>query len=240
LDADKYTLDGLASNLQIDDMQVISENGSYFLTSSVLDTLDDVDEVRQRAQQMIKALSGILALETGRAVNLGDASRIVRLHEDGRRSAFVHLSAVSQVTVVGHATASVIGANGEVVSAKPALRWFEKAAVLAQQHPAVAEALGHFGKDGSRVSNLYKVLEIIEDDVGAARKIQQKGWATGNDWERFTYSMNRPNVLGEEARHASKRQSPAHRLKPMLLPEAHSFISGLLRRWIDWKSGGSN
>jgi len=86
--------------------------------------------------------------------------------------------------------------------------------------------------------NLWKVYEVIRDDMGGKRTgkaaILNRGWATPDELERFR-GVHYPSVFGDEARHGVDEVSPPPPSDPMPLPEAQAFVSRFLTLWIDSK-----
>ncbi len=100
---------------------------------------------------------------------------------------------------------------------------------VAANDPDVAEALTIMGKAEPNWVDLYKVYEIIRDNIRPA-KIEDNGWATKQDQSMFTGSANRQDVSGSDARHARTSGPPPTRT--MSLHDARGFIGDLVVHWI--------
>jgi hypothetical protein len=109
------------------------------------------------------------------------------------------MSAVGEVTRDGVPTSQ---------PAPPALSYL----ALVASHPHVAEVLDLMGAGMEAPSwvELYKVYEILRDDV-RLDKIETHGWATGTEISAFTASANRSDVSGIGARHARQPGGPPKR-----------------------------
>jgi len=79
---------------------------------------------------------------------------------------------------------------------------------------------------------VYKIYEIIRDQMGGDQRIVQAGWVTRAALSDFTGSVNNPNVMGEYARHGVSPCAAPRR--PMSVPDAEQFTQGLLTRWCLW------
>ncbi len=112
----------------------------------------------------------------------------------------------------------------------PAKAWI----ALAQSEEQVARALEIVGQEDVRWTDLYHLHEIVQADVG--QLVFERGWATRAEVERFTRTANSPAVLGAAARHGAQRADPP--ANPMSLEDARGLITGIVRAWLDWKSGG--
>jgi hypothetical protein len=97
---------------------------------------------------------------------------------------------------------------------------------LAQSHPDVAEVLSVLGKDSPSLDwfDLYKVYEIVRDNVGGEAALSGKDWLPKRDIKAFTVSANRPDISGDQARHARSSGPPPKRTRPMTLSEAQQMI----------------
>jgi len=124
-------------------------------------------------------------------------------------------------------TAATVVRNGDPVTQSP--RFGPKYLALASQHPDAAEALALIGKTELNWVELWKVYEIIRDNIKPA-KIDNKGWATKQEHGRFTGSANHPGASGADARHARLSGGPPSRT--MSLQQARHFIGDLVVCWI--------
>ena len=228
LKGEKFDLEDFPSLLRSPEHTVIEENGSYYLKSSDFDSLSSADEVRERAIAIIDMLNGAMKLHIHdfRGV-FEDGVTIIK--EDGSRHHSVYLggSIAARVKV----SATVTTSNGtQQIAPQPSdvESWLS----LAKGDKAVADAL-HFFRENTWIS-LYKVYEIIRDDVGGEEAITTNGWATKKRLKRFTRTAQSRAALGDYARHASKKYTPP--AQPMPIHEAESLIRGILLSWFRSKA----
>ena len=228
LKGEKFDLEDFPSLLRSPEHTVIEENGSYYLKSSDFDSLSSADEVRERAIAIIDMLNGAMKLHIHdfRGV-FEDGVTIIK--EDGSRHHYVYLggSIATRVKV----SATVTTSNGtQQIAPQPSdvESWLS----LAKGDKAVGDAL-HFFRETTWIS-LYKVYEIIRDDVGGEEAITTNGWATKKRLKRFTRTAQSRAALGDYARHASKKYTPP--AQPMPIHEAESLIRGILRSWFRSKA----
>ena len=79
-------------------------------------------------------------------------------------------------------------------------------------------------------SDLYKVLELIEQDCGGEKAFYALGWEPEAELRRFTHTANNLGALGLDARHARLDWTvPA---RPMSLADATELIRRLMERWL--------
>ena len=121
---------------------------------------------------------------------------------------------------------SVNGVEEEPQVPRPAV-W----AAIAKDDDKVRQALRFWVNAHDNWGNLYKILEIIESDVGSS--IYSNGWVSKAEVGRFTQTANSADALGDEARHAKKHVAPPS--TPMTIKEARHLIKVLLQKWIESK-----
>jgi hypothetical protein len=208
---------------------VIEEDGSYYLKSSDFDSLGSADEVRERARAIIEMLNGAMKLYTPSFRGIYEAG-VTLIEEDGRRRHYVYLEASITLRSKVSANPTVTTSNGAREIAPP-LTNVESWISLAKTDKAVADAL-HFFRDNTWIS-LYKVYEIISEDVGGEEAIIRNGWATERRLNRFRQTAQSKAALGDLARHAASRFKPPSR--PMTIQEAGSLLRGVILSWLSSK-----
>lgn len=81
-------------------------------------------------------------------------------------------------------------------------------------------------------SSLYKVLDVITEDVGSERALKDTGWVGSRKLDRFTNNANAIENATTGGRHARS----GYRLgTPMSLDDASALIESLVIHWIRWK-----
>jgi hypothetical protein len=101
----------------------------------------------------------------------------------------------------------------------------------AAEHRDVAEVLIILGR-GDWISwhDLYKIFEIVRDNVGSHKALIAKGWKSTEDISAFTVSANSPMVSGAGARHARLNDGiPRHTMTYEL---GRAFIDQLVLAWL--------
>ena len=104
--------------------------------------------------------------------------------------------------------------------------------VLAAKDKNVAQVINHLNGD-DEIATLYKIYEIIADDIGGVEIIQDNGWASRNKIEGFTRTANSPDAIGDKARHGVQKNAPPK--NPMSLGEAKALIHHLVKCWLNSK-----
>jgi len=230
LKGEKFDLEDLPSLLRSPEHTVIEESGSYYLKSSDFDSLSSADEVRELAITIIDRLNGVMKLRMRNFRGVSEDG-VTLIEEDGRRHRYVYLGGSFTARSKVRANATVTTSNGTQQIA-PLPSDVESWLSLAKSDKAVKGAL-HFFRENTWFS-LYKVYEIIKDDVGGKKAITTNGWATKKGLDRFTQIAQSREALGDSARHAAKKYKPPP--QPMTIQEAELLIRGVLRSWFRSKA----
>ena len=94
----------------------------------------------------------------------------------------------------------------------------------------VEKVLRLIAKDSNSWVGIYRIFEVIENDIGALTKYD---WVTKTNIKRFTHSANSVTVSGDEARHGKETNEPPK--NPMSISEAKAFISQIIHSWLNEK-----
>lgn len=227
---DTFDLEDLPALLRSPELTITKENGFYYLESSEFDSLTSADEVRERGVALIKMMNGAAKLYRN---NFRDISEdgVIRIEDNGRRHQYVFSKSVLIGRAKLSAKATVTTSNGTQVTVnQPSV--IETWLGLAKKYKLVADVL-HFFREDTWI-NLYKIYEVVRDDVRDKHTIVKNGWVSGAELSRFTRTAQSRAALGDFARHAiEKYKSPA---QPMSLAEAKSLIKGLIMNWLCAKS----
>lgn len=100
--------------------------------------------------------------------------------------------------------------------------------------PAVGKALRLFGGSDGSWGSLYRILEVIGQDVGSLEQISKLGWAPSAKIKLFKHTANSVAAAGDEARHGAEHTTPPS--NPMAVGEARSLVSLILHSWLASKT----
>ena len=224
LAGDNFDLQTFAEVFAAGDPRVEPDDGRFVLHSAAFDDCTDVTEVQAEAEPLVTRMNG--------AVRASDPSfRGVALsgqydNDNGLHAIFL----ADTLSMRGGAQGVVIGGDAGPPPVPRARVW----ASLADSDPAVADALRLLGSlDQLDFVALYKLFEIVRDDAGGGKGIEEKGWATRDEISAFTAAANRPDVSGDEARHARMGGTPPKRA--FTIDESRSFVLTLVQRWLESK-----
>jgi hypothetical protein len=233
ISGEKADLDALSKSFKDDDLCVIAEDDKYFLESTRLEIASAADEVLKIAGDILSVLSGVARLAYRARVPLSPG-HVLRIHTDGRRDVFIQVSDALHIRgVLGNVTLTY--SDGTCVTIEthdPSRDWVR----AAEKDEAVSKALRLFGSDAEDWVGLYRLFEVIEQDVGGIMQIVATGWATEDSIRRFKHTANSPAVTGDLARHGREKTQPPK--KPMDLSEASALIEVILHSWLRAKGEG--
>ena len=203
---------------------VTEEGHAFVLRSPDLEKLTDAGAVRERAIELVEVLNGLARVELGDydPVDVGAVTG-----DDG--SGMHYLFTGDTVSLRGREGHELVdAATGQPIAQAKAFPDLLHRAAIALRIQNVRRALRFFTSTIDP-TNLWKVYEVIRDDVGGKAQIVSNGWATEDQIERFR-SVHSPSAFGDAARHAVEKQAPpAH---PMSLGEAQAFVRSLLQQWL--------
>lgn len=224
-------LQELSELLNAHDLTVMKEADQYFLTGveldALLDTLTDPDEAQERVAALLGSIYGAIELHFP-SFEGPNILGIAQIRGDGAQTylSFNVLGPLAPKGIVSIASRSV----PSEVRAKE-VEDFKKRMEVAKGDPHVQTALRLLGLYGVTWDNLYRIYEVIGDDLNES--VWTRGWITREQIRRFTQTANSRQAIGDVARHGYDKFQPPR--NPMSLSEATSLIRILLREWILWK-----
>lgn len=86
---------------------------------------------------------------------------------------------------------------------------------------------------------LYKILDVIEEDVGGERALERIGWVPARDLRRFTRSANAIENTAKGGRHARSDYRLGDPSQAMELREASAMIEHLVQRWLRFRAASA-
>ncbi|MCI0560764.1 MAG: hypothetical protein MN733_19960, partial [Nitrososphaera sp.] len=198
----------------------------YFLESRKFETLTTPEEVSSLAKEILQILTGAVRLSLGGRTPLHVAN-IARLLPDNHREIFLTLSD----TIHARTTMEVeiVKADGTIEVVAPADKvpgWVR----LGLADAKVAKALRLLGADEHDWVNLYRLYEVIEEDVGGLHQIANSGWSARTAIRRFKHTANSPGAVGDASRHGKESTSPPP--DPMDIGEARALVELILHNWL--------
>lgn len=217
-------LDAVLPNLQSPELLLEKDGESVFLTSSRFEAMTSRDDVMALAQRALALIEAAARLAGVRPMPI-QANRVEEQTTDGPRSTtYVH--ALSMSAVIGLPTPTI------VIGGQPPPPPLAIPVEVGLRDSRAARALEFFAREPNWY-DLYKVLDVIEEDVGGEKALANKGWVSRSELKRFTATANNLATLGPDARHAIDAWKPP--ASPMTLDDAVSTIGRILSAWLATK-----
>lgn len=226
LEGKESHLESLTDLLRSPEWSVLKEEGSYYLSYSRFDLLTDEVQMCACATELLNLINGaaMFYFEDFKPFTL---DVLVRVDEDGKRHRECLLSATWTIEGFGF---DIEWDESEDFYQHPSD--LEAWITIAEQDEKVKKVFRIWTKCEHDWVNLYKVYEVIQDDVG--RRIIEDGWATKKKTECFSRTAQSPGAIGDDARHGVEKSEPPK--NPMSLLEAQRLIIVIVRKWLEWKS----
>lgn len=184
----KHDLNELPSVFNFSFLTIIQLKNAFYLKSSELNKLKDASEVLQSSKRLIEMVNGAAKLHFDHYGQVEVDNSITGIDENGQ----------------AHSYSFGFGAGRKInESYKEPERvkaWFVKA--IHEKH--VADMLRYFSNQN--FVNLYKVYELMRDEVGDVVKC---GLATERELNRFTQTAQSKESIGDAARHAVQKGQTA-------------------------------
>ncbi|WP_006247747.1 hypothetical protein [Mycolicibacterium tusciae] len=231
LEGHQFDLQDLTELLADGEVRVVHDvdEDAYYLTAPEIDNPPQAGRFDIPAKALLDRINGL-----GRAKN--PEFRRVKLASRYTDPTGKHIhvgAAAAEIRIRGHATAVVIGPEGQPKPSPPS-PWPDRFALTAT-NTDVGELLDIIGSpERLEWDELTKAFEIIRESV-RPDTVVTLGWSTAADLDSFRESANRKDVSGPTARHARRPGRPQHR--PMSIGEARSYVCGLVAKWLGSLAG---
>lgn len=206
----------------------------YLYESDSFHPCSTSEEVEQLAESEVAVFSGILKLERAARDGLR-CGAVYRPNANGGRDVFVRIRESLQVRVeMGAATAVITDAAGNLINQPAPPPRSVTLMELSAANAAIAKVLRLLcAPDAMTWVGLYRIHEVIEEDVGGQRKLEKQGWCSAEDLRRFRHSANSVQVGGDQSRHGKEPQVPPK--NPMTLAEAEAYAKYIVQAWLTSK-----
>lgn len=231
LNGEDFDLQKLSKFSNPPKIEIKLENGKYLLCSDKFNSLSEAREVVSVGKKILKIINGIAKLHFQ---NFGkiECDNPLFIDSEDKKHFFLLCEPAKFRLEFSDIKFKVSKADGTIITSNEP-NYINSTIDLAVSDSNVEKALRIFGSQEQNWSNLYKIYEIIDGDVGGKSKITSNGWASSKKIEKFHNTANNSNSVGDDARHHNPhRPAPP---KPMSIQEAKDFISDLLKRWIESK-----
>jgi hypothetical protein len=215
-------MDAFRKAISFPGIEAFAQKDRNFVRTERVQHLLNPGEVEAVGQELLELLNGIVCTECPHYTGV-KLKGLIRVFQD-------HTSCAIAGTPL-----SVLGLN-EVKSMREYIANTTSRAsamdALASSDVDVSEALRLFSMRDDPFMNLYKVFEIIREDVGVDAMAVRFG-SSKAQIKRFTRTVNHPGSAGRQSRHARMEGDPVQ--SPMSSSEARQLMRLILRGWITEK-----
>ena len=226
---ERFDLEDLCKSVNSRELCIIQEGQDFILKSTDFNSLIDADEVRSKANEIIMLMNGAARLVKEMKKSLA-VDCVVKVLDDGNRNFFIQpTEATSTRCSVNAPDVAIDGVVQQVHQKGPISSWI----TVARHDVSVAMVLRLYGSGEHDWVGLYRIYEVIENDIGGVIKIVKNGWATNESIKLFKRTANSPGAIGDKSRHGlGATEPPKH---PMKLSEAKSLVETIIHKWIRLK-----
>ncbi len=206
---------------------VLLVDGHYRLDPALFAQIDDYQTVKAIAGREVDYLNGYIRLFlAGRQkIVVGSISR------DSSDQPKVHYVSVEDSLVVSARLVGFkLGDDDAVVrelERGPSLHAWR---ALVQRDPIAADVLNYLQGALNDWTNLARIIEAIEHDVGRQVDLIATGWVDGHSLKAFHATANNPLVAGVTARHGARKFDVPK--STMDIREAKHLVLNVAGKWI--------
>jgi len=228
----------LSEILTDEDFRLVHIDGDFFIESIAFDQISTPDEMIKMVGNNLDLLTNSVHLIRGIAEPI-KVGGIARRKDDGSKvisplALKDHIPLSNNLKIkVSWAKGKVINKEGKDVTPHPAndiKRMFD----TARSYDEIYKAVFLLATRPMDWNSLYKLLDLIADDVGGFKEIKSRGWASKNSLERIHHTSVSYEEAGIDSRKLTQKQKPPS--KPISLKQARSIMLSMFHNWWREKS----
>lgn len=226
LSGDRHSLQELEDSFR-GETPVLLVDGQYRFDPALFAQADDYQTVQAIARREVEYLNGYirLFLAGGRKIAVGNISR------DSPDQPKVHYVSLEDSLVVSARLVGFKLGDDEAVIRElargPGLHAWR---TLVQRDPVAADVLNYLQGALNDWTNLARIIEAIEHDVGRQDDLIATGWVDGRSLKAFHATANNPLVAGVTARHGARKFDVPK--STMDIHEARHLVLNVAGKWI--------
>jgi hypothetical protein len=216
-----------SDNNSKDDLVILEENGNYFMTSLELEKLNSVEEVKKKSIDIIEMINGIASFLFSAKGKLSSNSISNRNKSGGidctvfAETCFINISIpLPTIIIENH--------DGTILKTSPILS-INQLLLDARINVNKSKVFRLLAKGNLDWAMLYKLLEVIESDMGDQLFL----WVSKTKLKNFKHTCNSINAIGDDSRHGKEVTTPPK--KPMTLIESQELINLIIDKYLGFK-----
>ncbi|TDK26263.1 hypothetical protein E2F46_06620 [Luteimonas aestuarii] len=209
---------------------VLVVDGKYQLDPALFAQTDDYQAVKVIAGREVDYLNGYirLFLAGGRKITVGNISR-----ESPDEPKVHYVSMRDGLAISARLVGFTLGDDEAVIREPERGPGLQAWRALVQGDPVVADVLAYLKGALDDWTNLTRIIEAVEHDVGRQDDLIATGWVDGQSLKAFYATANNPLVAGVTARHGARKfQIPK---STMDIHEARQLVLKVAGKWIGAK-----
>jgi len=224
---DAQDLHEIGKSFSNDNIRITKKlNNEYYLFSDEFQIYTNAKDVFDIAGKLLFLINGASRLAFGKNIKI-TLSDVVKVNDDGTEDIYLFIQ--DNIQIVDSVRIRITDNFGnildEISPADDIPRWVN----LGIENKSVAKVLRLFAKQLDWVG-LYRIYEVIENDIGGLDNIISKEWVTKSRIKSFKHTSNSPGVTGDNARHGKETLHPPK--NPMQLFEARNLVEHLIGQWL--------
>lgn len=228
LSGEKFDLEELPRLFTSEELKVLEKNGKYYLISNEFRTFTEASEVLKQAKKFIKLINGAVKISNSKflSIRIGNVEKI---EKNGRHMRYIFAeSGTYRIKGSENTILTKSGSNQEEQITKRTFT-VESWVMQTKQDKNVAKVLSFWSAEKITWIDLYKILEVIEEDIGC--KVYKRHWVSRKKTRLFEWTANCYRAIGEDARHGGEKKWIPPK-KCMELSEAGSIIRTITDNWL--------
>jgi len=222
LSGDKLDIEDLKSGLKSFKWKITNEGTKYYLSSEIIDELTDNREIISKANEFLNTINGAANILYSNHQRVQTGSLKI-MGPNGANYVIVIETAYFKLN---SRVRGVISTKADKSHSQTTIEtWLDKS----EKNKSVRDVLHFFNE--ITWWNLYKIYEIINDDVKGQKGLHKLIDKT--ELSVFTQAAQSREFLGDKARHASRKYTPPK--KNITIDQACDLIIKLFDKWVSTK-----
>jgi len=235
LRGDRFDLEELPRHFPQENVNVVEEEGKFFLRSARFTSLGTCQKVYDEAAVLLERINGTMRISIDNFRPTG-IEAVIYVDDQGVSHRNVWLRAEAGEYRMKGADISLVYSHEDLDTAglrEPATKFEESWPEIANHDKNVAKVLRFFSQELDWIV-LYKILDVLLEDQGGG--IFDKEWAGEKEINLFTHTANSYGAIGDAARHAQETKKFQPPPTPMTLSQAQALIRSIVNKWLEEKA----
>lgn len=228
LHGDHELLDWLTSDRDSkDDLFIIEDHGSFFMTSLEFEKLNYIEEVKNKSDEILEMINGIASFLFSTKGRLSSNSISNRNESGGidctvfAETCFINIS-IPPPTIV------IENGDGTISKSSPLLS-INQLLSDASKNVNKSKIFRLLAKGNLDWVMLYKLYEVIESEIGDQLFL----WVSKSEIKNFKHTCNSVAATGDDSRHGKELTYPPK--NPMTLKESQDLINLIIDKYLGSK-----